>query len=174
MSDLIVKPDPLLWYVLHTKSRCEKVVNDILQKKSLDVFLPLVHVRSKRKDRKAMVDLPLFPGYVFVRTQLYSERYLSVLKTPGAVKLIGNKDGPVPVHASIIESLQIMVQSGESVLTGFEFQKGEKVIVKNGPFTGVTGVFSMYKGVGRVIVYIDILGQSASVEVDEADIERLE
>lgn len=174
MNDLILKPDSTLWYVLHTKSRCEKVVNEILLKKSLEVFLPTAQVKSARKDRKVMLDLPLFPGYVFVRTNLYSDNYLSILKTPGAVKLIGNKDGPVAVDAPIIESLRIMVTSGQSVLTGFQFEKGEKVIVMHGPFTGVTGVFSTYKGIGRVIVFIDILGQSASVEVDEEDIKRLE
>lgn len=174
MTDLIVKPDPALWYVLHTKSRSEKVVNDILQKKSIEAFLPTAHVRSKRKDRRVMLDLPLFPGYIFVRTNLYTEGYLSILKTPGAVRLIGNKDGPVPVGQPIIESLRIMVNSGESILTGLEFRRGEKIIVVNGPFTGVTGVFFTYKGQGRVVVHIDILGQSASVEVDEDDVKRVE
>lgn len=174
MTELIVKPDASLWYVLHTKSRSEKVVNDILQKKSIESFLPTAHVRSKRKDRRVMLDLPLFPGYVFVRTSLYTDSYLSILKTPGAVRLIGNKDGPVAVAPPIVESLKIMVNSGESILTGMEYMEGEKILVVNGPFTGVTGVFSMYKGVGRVMVYIDILGQSASVEVNEEDIGRLE
>ncbi len=174
MNNVIVKPDMALWYVLHTKSRSEKVVNDILMKKSQEVFLPTAHVRSKRKDRKVMLDLPLFPGYVFVRTNLYSENYLSILKTPGAVKLIVNKEGPVAVDTSIIESLRIMVKSGESILTGFQFEKGEKIMVMKGPFAGVSGIFSMYKGIGRVIVFIDILGQSASVEVDEEDIKRIE
>ncbi|MBU1168153.1 MAG: UpxY family transcription antiterminator [Proteobacteria bacterium] len=162
-----------LWYVLHTKSRSEKVVNEILVKKTIEVFLPTIIVPSKRKDRRVMLDLPLFPGYVFVKTDLKSDEYLSILKTPGAVKLIGNKDGPVAVGAPIIESLQIMVRAGENIVTGPQFTKGEKVIVIRGPFTGVTGIFSTYKGIGRVVVFIDILGQAASVEVDEDDIERI-
>lgn len=172
MSDIIHElPD--LWYVLHTKSRAEKVVHDLLAKKAIEAFLPTATVRSKRKDRRVMLDLPLFPGYVFVKTDLYAEHYLSILKTPGAVKLIGNKSGPIPVAESIVESLQIMVQSGESILTGTEFFKGEQVRVIRGPFSGVTGIFSNYRGNGRVIVFIDLLGQSASVEVDEEDIERI-
>ncbi len=58
------------WYAVHTRSRFENVVNDGLAKKSLDVFLPKVLVRSKRRDRKAMIRVPLFPGYLFVRTGL--------------------------------------------------------------------------------------------------------
>ena len=58
------------WYVLHTRSRFETVVHDGLHKKAHDVFLPKVRVRSKRRDRKVMIDVPLFPGYVFVRSNL--------------------------------------------------------------------------------------------------------
>lgn len=173
MSDFQTYEQPLLWYVLHTKSRAEKVVNEILVKKSIEVFLPSVNVRSKRKDRKVMLNLPLFPGYLFVKSDLQAHEHLSILKTPGAVKLIGNKEGPVPVETSVVESLKIMVSTGESILTGTQFRKGERVMVIRGPFTGVTGIFSKYRGEGRVIVFIDILGQSASVEVDEEDIERL-
>jgi len=59
-----------LWYVLHTKSRFENVVNDGLGKKSIEVFLPKITVKSKRRDRKAMIRVPLFPGYLFVKTDL--------------------------------------------------------------------------------------------------------
>lgn len=169
----IIHELPDLWYVLHTKSRAEKVVHDLLTKKAIESFLPTALVRSKRKDRRVMLDLPLFPGYVFVKTDLYAEHYLSILKTPGAVKLIGNKSGPIAVADSIVESLQIMVHSGESIVTGNQFVTGERVKVIRGPFTDVTGIFSDYKGKGRVIVFIDLLGQSASVEVDEEDIERI-
>ena len=50
-----------LWYVLHTKSRHESVVNDGLMKKSIEVYLPKVTVRSKRRDRKVTIRVPLFP-----------------------------------------------------------------------------------------------------------------
>ena len=173
MTEPLIKSLTPLWYVLHTKSRSEKVVNELLTKKSIDVFLPTVIVKSKRLDRRVMLNMPLFPGYVFVKTDLHPNHHLSILKTPGAVKLIGNKDGPVPVAAPIIESLKIMVNAGESIITGPLFKEGEKVMVVNGPFAGVQGIFSMYKGKGRVIVFIDLLGQSASVEVEEADIERI-
>ncbi|GAB6096190.1 UpxY family transcription antiterminator [Desulfatiferula olefinivorans] len=173
MNEPLIKTLPPLWYVLHTKSRAEKVVHDVLVKKSIEAFLPTARVPSKRKDRRVMLDLPLFPGYVFVKTDLQADRYLSILKTPGAVKIIGNKEGPVSVDTPIVDSLRIMVRSGQSILTENLFRKGQKVMVVRGPFTGVTGIFSAYRGTGRVLVFIDILGQSASVEVDEEDIERI-
>lgn len=160
-----------LWYVLHTKSRFENVVNDGLEKKSVEVFLPKVTVRSKRRDRKAMIRVPLFPGYLFVRTSLAPQSHLEIVKTIGAVRLIGSKQGPVPVPQDVIESLKIMVSADRPVTTGYNLKKGDKVLVVSGPFAGVTGSFVRYGGKGRVIVNIEALGQYAGVEVNADDIE---
>ena len=161
------------WYVLHTKSRFENVVNDVLARKSTEVFLPKIQVKSKRRDRNMMIRVPLFPGYVFVRTDLRPEHHIDILKTAGAVRLIGSKDGPIPVSAETIDSLKIMIQSDQPVTTGNHFKKGDNVIVVNGPFTGVTGIFDRYRGASRVIVNIEALGQFAGVDVNEDDIEKL-
>ena len=161
------------WYVLHTRSRFENVVNEGLMKKSLEVFLPKVQVRSKRRDRRIMIRVPLFPGYVFVKTNLTANEHLEIVKTVGAVRLIGNKDGPVPVPDENIASLKIMVEGDYAISTGRRFKKGDRVIVVNGPLTGVTGVFARYRGKSRVVVHIEALGQFAGVEVDENDVELL-
>ncbi|MGD9087912.1 MAG: UpxY family transcription antiterminator [Desulfobacterales bacterium] len=160
-----------LWYVLHTKSRFENVVNEGLEKKSIEVFLPKVTVRSKRRDRKAMIRVPLFPGYLFVKTDLAPVSHLEIVKTAGAVRLIGSKQGPVPVPEDTIESLKIMVSTDHPITTGNRLKKGDKVLVVQGPFAGVTGTFIRYGGKGRVIVNIEALGQYAGVEVSEDDIE---
>ena len=160
-----------LWYVLHTKSRHEKVVNDLLLKKSVESYLPLITVRSKRRDRKVMIRVPLFPGYVFVKTDLHPNSHLEVVQTAGAVRLIGNKQGPVPVPAQTVDSLQIMVDSNHPVTTGYRLKSGDRVMVVFGPFAGVVGTFVRYGGKGRVIVNIEALGQYAGVEVSEDDIE---
>lgn len=159
------------WYVLHTRSRHEKVVNDGLLKKSIEVYLPLVTVRSRRRDRRVMIRVPLFPGYIFVKTNLHPDSHLEVVKTAGAVRLIGNRQGPLPVQDETVNSLQIMVESNHPVTTGNQLKSGDQVMVVYGPFTGVVGTFVRYGGRGRVIVNIEALGQYAGVEVNEEDIE---
>jgi len=161
------------WYAVHTKSRFENVVNEGLAKKSLEAFLPKVLVQSKRRDRKTMIRVPLFPGYLFVRTDLNPYEQLEILKTVGGVRFIGNRQGPVPVPGDDITSLKIMINSDQPVATGDRFRKGDRVIVVRGPFMGVTGTFSRYRGQGRVIVNIEALGQFAGVEVSEEDVEKL-
>jgi len=149
------------------------VVNEGLIKKSIEVFLPKVQVKSKRRDRKAMIRVPLFPGYLFVKSDLNPNEHLEIVKTVGAVRLIGNKDGPIPVPSDTIKPLEIMVGGNNPVITGTRFKKGDRVIVVYGPFAGVIGTFARYKGKGRVIVNIEALGQFAGVDVSEEDIEKL-
>ncbi|MBU4414601.1 MAG: UpxY family transcription antiterminator [Proteobacteria bacterium] len=159
------------WYVLHTKNRFENVVKEGLTKKTIEVFLPKIKVRSKRRDRKAMIQVPLFPGYVFVKTDLNPYEHIEIVKTAGAVRIIGNKDGPLAVPQESIKSLKIMVAGNSSVITGTRLRKGDRVMVVDGPFAGITGTFIRYKGKERVVVYIEALGQFASVEVRKDDVE---
>jgi transcription termination/antitermination protein NusG len=167
MTELLIPA----WYVLHTRSRFENVVYEGLTKKSIESFLPKVLVRSRRVDRKVMIRVPLFPGYLFVKSDLTPGRHIEIVKTAGAVRLVGSKEGPIPVSAETVESLIIMTAGDNKIFTGTTFKKGDRVIVIRGPFEGVVGTFARYGKIGRVIVNIDALGQFASVEVDEEDIE---
>ena len=149
------------------------MVNEGLVKKSMEVFLPKVQIRSRRRDRKVMIRVPLFPGYLFVKTNLDPVEHLEIVKTVGVVRFIGNKEGPVSVPSDTIDSLKIMVKGDNTITTGSRFRKGDRVIVVHGPFAGVIGTFARYGGKGRVIVDIEALGQYAGAEVSEDDIEIL-
>jgi transcriptional antiterminator NusG len=161
------------WYVIHTRSRFENVVCDGLLKKSFEVFLPKVQIPSKRRDRKLMIWVPVFPGYLFVKTDMSVHEHLNIVKTIGTVRLVGTKSGPVSVPDETIASLKIIVNSDSSIITGKCMTKGDRVMVVKGPFTGVIGTFSNYRGKGRVVINVDALGQTAGVEVHEDDIEPL-
>lgn len=161
------------WYVLHTRSRFENVVNDGLVKKSIEVYLPRIQVRSKRRDRKKMIQVPLFPGYVFVRTDLNPYQQIEIVKTVGVVRFVGNREGPLAVRDESIASLQIMVASDQEIVTGHRLRKGDRVRVTAGPFAGVIGTFVRYRGHSRVVVNVEALGQHAAVDVDMAEVEPL-
>ncbi|MBF0200299.1 MAG: UpxY family transcription antiterminator [Desulfamplus sp.] len=164
------------WYALLTRSRFENVVTDIVEKKSIEIFLPKIKVKSKRRDRHKMINVPLFPGYIFVKISLDPREQLQVLKTVGAVRLLGGPQGPVPVPETHIESLKIITGSGMDVFTGNTgpaLKQGEPVMVINGPMAGARGEFMKYKGTGRVIIRIEALGQYAAVEIDEDDLEKV-
>ena len=159
------------WYVLHTRSRFENVVHDGLLKKSFEVFLPKMQVKSRRRDRKLMIRVPVFPGYLFVKSDIVPNEHIEIVKTIGAVRLVGTKDGPVPVPSGTIESLKILVAADAPIKTGNRLARGDQVMVVHGAFAGVVGTFARYRGTGRVIINVDTLGQTAGVEVDEDDVE---
>ena len=170
MDETILTP---AWYVLHTRSRFENTTCEGLAKKSVEVLLPKILVQSKRRDRRVMLRTPMFPGYLFVNTDLNPSHHLEILKTIGAVRLIGNREGPLPVPRETIDSLKIIATAEQKVDTGTRFKKGDRVVVLQGAFAGVIGIFSSYRGKKRVVVHIEALGQFAAVEVDEADVEPL-
>ena len=161
------------WYVLHTKSRFENVVTDGLLNKAVTAFLPKVTVPSRRKDRRKMIQVPLFPGYVFVKSDLHPNHHLDIVRTAGAVKLVGNNTGPLSVPDEAVDSIKIMVAGEQGVTTGYQFAKGDRVMVVDGPFSGVIGIFNRYGGNNRIVVHIEALGQFAAVEVDAEDVEKL-
>lgn len=161
------------WYALHTKSRFENVVQEGLAKKSIEVFLPKISVASRRKDRKLVIRVPLFPGYVFVKTDLHPHHQLEVVKTAGVVRFIGNKDGPLWIDEQAIASLKLIVAVDQPVVTGTQFKKGDRVMVVRGPFVGVVGTFMRYRGKDRVVVHVEALGQFAGIDVTVDDIEAL-
>ena len=135
--------------------------------------MPKVKVRSRRKDRKRMVRVPLFPGYLFVCTDLDPREHLEILKTAGVVRMIGARSRPVPVAEETIASLKIMVATDLPLHTGQRLRKGDRVLVAHGPLSGVVGVFIRHRGQGRVLVQIEALGQYAAVDVAAEDVERV-
>ncbi|MDY0359960.1 MAG: UpxY family transcription antiterminator [Desulforegulaceae bacterium] len=167
-------PEEIKWYVLHTRSRFENVVKDLLLKKDIEVFLPKVMKLSQRKDRRQIIEVPMFPGYLFVKSDFTPEHRLKILKTTGAVDIIGTKNGAVPVKNETIESLILFSASREQIYTGKGFKKGQEVIIKQGPLAGVKGIFEKEAGKMKVIVQIDILGRYAYTEVNENNIKFLD
>ena len=169
---MLVENEPA-WYVLHTRSKFENVVYQNLIKKNKNVFLPTIRKRSRRRDRRLFLQQPLFPGYLFIKTPVTPAAKLDVLKTVGVVKLIGNRDIPIPVDPEVIESLKIIIHANEQVEAVQCLRHGDAVRVVAGPFAGVVGIFLQYQGTERVVVNIDAMGRAASINVSVDDIEPL-
>ncbi len=166
---------PLNWFALLTRSNFEKTVYNSILKKKIPAFLPQIRRKSIRKDRNLMVEYPLFPGYLFVRSTFHATDQLNILKTTGAVRLLGNQTSPVPIPDIQIESLKILTSSNMNLVTGsnISMKNGDPVMIIEGPLAGFKGEFIRYKGKGRVVIKIDLLKQYAGTEIEEDKIERL-
>ena len=163
------------WFALLTRSNFENTVYKQISQKKIDTFLPKIRKPSRRKDRKLMIEIPLFPGYIFVKSSFDPAHQLAILKTMGAVRLLGNTRKPIPIPESQIQSLKLMTSVQTDLVTGssITLKPGDPVIVLEGPFAGLKGEFHQHKGQGRVIVKIDLLGQYAGVEIHGDNVEKL-
>jgi transcription antitermination factor NusG len=163
------------WFALLTRSNFEQVVFDQVMQKKMEVFLPKTKKLSRRRDRKQIIDVPLFPGYLFVKSRFDPACQLFILKTQGAVRFLGNQQGPVPVPDTQIQSLKILTAADKELITGAcsRLSRGDLVMVMEGPLAGTRGEFIQYRGKGRIIVKLPLLGQYAGVEIDEAQVEKI-
>jgi transcription termination/antitermination protein NusG len=158
------------WYALYTKSRHEKLLYRELSKKGIEAFLPLRKVTRHWSDRKQIVEEPVFQGYLFVRMPWVSR--IQVLQTAGAVRFVTfSAANPVSVPDKEIESLKRFIDHDIPIDPYPYLKKGQRVYIRTGPFKGAEG-FIVYKNQHcRLVISLDLLMQSVSVEIDEACVE---
>lgn len=158
------------WYAVYTSSRHEKRVAQHLTSRAIEHFLPLYRTRHKWRDgSRVVVDLPLFPGYLFVR--IGRRDRARVLSVPGALAVVGGTGGePAAVPEAAIHSLRMGL--AQSVVEPHPLLTvGQRVRISSGAFAGMAGVVMRRKSGLRVILTFEEILQSVAVEVDEADVE---
>lgn len=169
----LIETSELYWYAVHVRSRHEFKVLDRLTKAGIDVFLPVVERLNKWKDRKKLVNFPLFPGYLFVHIHKIYDTMLAILKTPGVVRFIGIIPGePEPVPDEQIDSLKRLVESKENIDPYPYLKEGQRVRIKRGPLRGVEGVLVERPGQHLLVLSVDILRQGVSIKIDASDVEK--
>jgi transcriptional antiterminator RfaH len=135
----------------------------------LDAFLPLYRATRRWEKRcPVSLDLPLFPGYIFVH--VVTEERGKVLRIPGVVSLVGSRCGAWPLDESIIESLR----SGLHFRNAQPYRQlaiGERVRIIHGALKGLVGVLLHMKNNIRVGISLDQIMQSITVDVDADEVE---
>ena len=157
------------WFAVYTNSRHEKVVARQLQDRSIETFLPLYRTWHRWKDRRKLVELPLFPSYVFVRIE--AQNRLLVLQVPGVVTLVSFNSEPAALPEKEIDALRNGLENDVHAEPHPYLRVGRKVRVMRGPMAGAEGILSRKKDKCRVVISIDVLMRSIAVEVDGADVE---
>jgi transcription antitermination factor NusG len=160
----------LPWYALKVRAKCEATVDATLQRKSYETFLPTYQECRQYSDRRKVVSVPMFPGYLFCRMDV--ENRLPILKTPGVDFVLGNgRPESIPEHE--IEAVERTISSGLTARPWPFLKVGQRVLVEDGPLTGVQGLLLAEKGIKRLILSVEMLARSVSVELDRAAIRPL-
>jgi transcription antitermination factor NusG len=156
------------WCAVYTRHQHEKSISEMLMAKGFETFLPLYESTRRWKDRRKILSLPLFPSYVFVRGA--HERRLPVLTTPGVHMIISRGERVATVPEEEIEAIRRVVEGRLGVEPHPFLRCGERVRVVRGSLEGVEGVLTRKKNLYRLILSVEMLAQSVSVEIDALDV----
>ena len=164
----------LNWYAIYTRSRHEQKVYERIREKEIELFLPLFEQWSRRRDRRKRIQVPLFPGYLFVQTQMDPYSYYTILKTNGVVKILSNGRVPTPIPDEQIHALQTLTKNNMAITPCQYLKEGERVRVTHGPLIGTEGILLRMKpNKNRLVLSVDLIKKSVSLELDELDVEPI-
>lgn len=157
------------WHALYTRHQHEKSIALHLEQMGIPIFLPLYREMRRWSDRRKEVVLPLLPCYVFFSGGL--DRKLQILNTPGVCSMVatGGKIAVIPTVE--LHAIQRAMNGNLCVEPHPFVQSGDRIRVRSGPLAGLDGIVARVKDSMRIILSIQTLSRSISVEVDEADIE---
>ena len=173
MASSVLQISPA-WYAVYAQVRHESKVYTRLTAKSFECLFPQMERWSRRRDRRKKIQVPIFPGYLFVRTILDNHEQVKILQTPGVVRLVRNKDGPLPVPDNQINSLITLMGNAPALTSHPYLREGMRVRIANGPLYGCEGILVRKRNEkARLVVAIDIIQQAVSVELSEEDVEPL-
>ena len=157
------------WYAAYTCANHEKRVAKQLEERAVEHFLPLYGSVRRWKDRKVKLELPLFPGYVFVRLALRDR--LRVLQTPGVARLVGFGGLPAALPDQEMEAMRNGLERQLRLEPHPYLTIGRRVRVRTGPLVGLEGVLIRKKGVLRVVLSLELILRSVAAEVDASEVE---
>jgi transcription antitermination factor NusG len=159
------------WYAIYTRHHHERTVARFLSEKGFEIFLPVLNVTRRWKDRTKELSLPLFPCYVFLWGNL--RRRSEIVTTPGFNSFVGFGDRPACIPQEEIESVRQALLSGSNIEPYPFLRYGDRVRINSGPLEGIEGVLLRKKNTCRLILSVELLEKSVAVEVDAFLVDRL-
>jgi transcription antitermination factor NusG len=156
------------WYAAHTRANHEKRVADQLGRRAVEYFLPLYESVRKWADRRKRLEVPLFPGYIFVRLPL--QERLRVLEISSVARLVGFNNVPTALPDDEMEAMRNGLTGQLRVVPHPYLKVGCRVRIIRGPLENCEGILLRNKGDFRVVLSVDLIMRSVAVEVGAEDI----
>jgi transcriptional antiterminator NusG len=193
-EDEPAEPSPWLrpgqWFVVHTQSGYEKKVKSNLEariqsmnmeEKIFEVVIPMEDVVEFKGGRKQVVQRKVFPGYLLVRCEMDDASWYVIRNTPGVTGFVGQgRFGQKPTPLSRREVDTFLSAKGDGAETPrhskpkLEYDVGESVRVKEGPFADFTGsVAEINVDHLKLKVLVNIFGRETLVEMDFSQVAKI-
>jgi transcriptional antiterminator NusG len=179
---------PGKWYVVHTQSGYEKKVQSNLrarissmnmEERIHEVVIPMEDVVEFKNGKKVVVQKKVFPGYLLVRCDLDDDSWYVIRNTPGVTGFVGQGAKPSPLRRRDVETF-LMVKGDEEAQVAkrgkprLEYEMGETVRVKEGPFADFSGeIIDINEDHLKVKVLVNIFGRETPVELEFSQVAKL-
>jgi transcription antitermination factor NusG len=160
-----------LWYAAYTRANHERRVADQLAERGVENFLPQYESVRKWKDRKVRLQMPLFPGYVFVHLALQNR--LKVLQVPGVACLVGFAGRPAALPDEEFVKIRGLLKQGLLAEPHPYLKAGQRVRVRSGPLAGMEGIVLRRKNGCRLVISLELIQRAMAVDINSTDVEAL-
>jgi len=172
-TDPLVASEPLRWYALATLSRHEWLVNKQLQSYGMQAFLPTKVEIHRWSDRRKKVEMPLFPGYVFLHATMGVKVRHTVQCVRGCSGFITMQGEAVPIPGEQIKGIQKILEQRISCTAYSYLRTGHRVRVRGGCLDGIEGILVRTNGEKSLVMSIDGIARSLVVRIEGYAIEQL-
>ena len=154
------------WYLAYTKPNQEKKVAKQLEEYNIEYLLPQTRTLRQWHDRKKVIDMPLFPSYIFVYLTSATD-YYTCMDFDGFCSYVKFGNQVATVSTKTIENIKLIISGGENVeVATDDFNEGERVVINQGPLSGLSCEMVEYKGKQKVCVRIKMLNRMILTDVD--------
>jgi transcription antitermination factor NusG len=160
------------WYAFRVRPRHEKIVSMSLRGKGYEEFLPLTKSKRKWADRSPVIEMPLFPGYIFCDT--VRSEISKIRSTHGVVDVIRAGSSPLPANRGEIDGLRKATEA-ELQMESWPYvdpSTSTRLRIVSGPLSGLNGMLVQVRGKERLILSVDLLCRSVLVEVSLSCVEH--
>lgn len=152
------------WYAVLCRSRHEQIVADGLTHKGMTAFLPRMIETRTWSDRRKQIEMPLFPGYVFVKIPELKVWRVPVLQTTGVVRFVGIMNEPLSIPEKEIEDVRAVAKQREGVSPYSSLVIGQRVRILGGALDGVEGTLMAQDSNSLLVISIQLIQRSISLK----------
>jgi len=157
------------WFALYTKPHKEYLVRDLLSAQKVEVYLPEIAVKRRRRDRRER--RPFFPHYLFARLGSQDGMIAKLRWTPGLRCIVSTGGRPVPVPDEVVQEIRRSLATMAQVEPEEPFRPGDVVRIVRGPFEGLHAVFDRrLSPQGRVRVFLQWMSRRVPTDLDLEDL----
>lgn len=158
--------DRFPWFAVNVRTRAEELVGSALGSKGYQVFVPTYLECRRYASCVKKVNAALFPGYLFCRLDLTHR--LPLLQTSGVNHIVSMGGDFRPLEETEISAIRRVVDSKLPTLPWPYLTTGHRARIECGPFVGMEGIVTKFKGRERLVLSVDLLQRSVAVEIDRS------